>query len=231
MEAIMQKVCNACLESKLIEAFPKNKEKKDGVSAICKSCRNTKQKQKYHSDPVYRATCLAAGNKYYAGCDKEAKSRWGKEYLKLHKAEIYATKKKYLSNPEIAAKRKVQLSEAWAKRYAADPQKYRDIRANYDRMHPEQHKLRGQNRRAKKRGALGKLSIGLSEKLMTLQRGKCACCKTNLKISKHHLDHVMPLSRGGANEDTNIQLLCPPCNLKKHAKLPLDFMQSQGFLL
>lgn len=29
------------------------------------------------------------------------------------------------------------------------------------------------------------------------------------------IDHVTPLSRGGTNDDDNIQLLCLPCNLKK----------------
>jgi hypothetical protein len=29
----------------------------------------------------------------------------------------------------------------------------------------------------------------------------------------------------------NVQLLCPPCNLKKHAKDPIQFMQERGFLL
>ena len=29
------------------------------------------------------------------------------------------------------------------------------------------------------------------------------------------IDHVIPLSRGGTNDDDNIQLLCLPCNLKK----------------
>lgn len=40
-----------------------------------------------------------------------------------------------------------------------------------------------------------------------------------------------PLARGGTNQRTNLQLLCPPCNLSKSAKDPIDFMQSRGFLL
>ena len=31
----------------------------------------------------------------------------------------------------------------------------------------------------------------------------------------YHIDHVVPLSRGGKNDLPNLQLLCPPCNLRK----------------
>ena len=41
----------------------------------------------------------------------------------------------------------------------------------------------------------------------------------------------MPLARGGKHEASNLQLLCPPCNMSKNAKHPIDFMQQRGFLL
>lgn len=81
-----------------------------------------------------------------------------------------------------------------------------------------------------RRGCAGRLSRGLSEKLFKLQRGKCACCRSSIN-NGFHLDHIEPLSKGGENEDLNIQLLCPSCNKSKHAKHPVDFMQERGFLL
>ena len=86
-------------------------------------------------------------------------------------------------------------------------------------------------RRARKRANGGKLSSGIIDRLMILQRSKCACCHADLKCTNYHLDHMMPLARGGKNEDLNIQLLCPTCNMSKHASHPIDFMQSRGFLL
>ena len=32
-------------------------------------------------------------------------------------------------------------------------------------------------------------------------------------------DHIVPYSRGGLTTWTNLQLLCPACNLRKHAKV------------
>ena len=86
------------------------------------------------------------------------------------------------------------------------------------------------NRRARMLEVGGKLSSGLSGRLFKLQRGKCACCKLPLG-DDYHLDHIIPIDLGGANEDWNIQLLRAKCNCQKHNTHPIDFMQSKGFLL
>ena len=62
------------------------------------------------------------------------------------------------------------------------------------------------------------------------QRGKCLVCRKDIRIG-YHLDHVIPLAKGGPSTLSNLQLLCPHCNVTKHAKDPVDFMQERGFLL
>ena len=39
-------------------------------------------------------------------------------------------------------------------------------------------------------------------------------------LSLLHVDHIMPLARGGPNTLDNLQLLCARCNLAKGAKVP-----------
>jgi len=51
-------------------------------------------------------------------------------------------------------------------------------------------------------------------------RGMCALCQRDLSRlvtiePEENYDHMVPLSRGGLNDVTNIQLLCSPCNLSK----------------
>ena len=95
---------------------------------------------------------------------------------------------------------------------------------------PEATRIYSQNRRARQRENGGILSKRLADKLFNLQKGKCACCKQPLG-KNFHLDHIMPIALGGLNIDSNIQLLRQLCNQQKHAKHPVDYMQSKGYLL
>jgi len=64
--------------------------------------------------------------------------------------------------------------------------------------------------------SVGELSSGIRKELHDKQNGLCNGCGCELK--NPHLDHVIPLSRGGTNTDDNVQLLCAPCNLSKGSK-------------
>lgn len=128
---------------------------------------------------------------------------------------------------------------------AANPEKRKAIQLAYRTSSPEKAKASSKKwkmnnhdlvrdqwrrRRAATSGATGTLSRGLTAKLWDLQRGKCACCRQPLG-DNYHLDHIMPLARGGSNTDDNMQLLRAICNLQKSAKHPVDFMQQRGMLL
>lgn len=47
----------------------------------------------------------------------------------------------------------------------------------------------------------------------------------------YHIDHIMPLSRGGKHELTNLAIACPDCNLRKNARDPIEWAQIIGKLL
>lgn len=83
-------------------------------------------------------------------------------------------------------------------------------------------------RRSREKSVGGTLSMGVTKLLMSEQAGKCACCLVDLLTTGHHLDHVVPISKGGPNVDSNIQLLCPTCNHEKSAKHPLAWMAAKG---
>lgn len=88
-----------------------------------------------------------------------------------------------------------------------------------------------QRRLAKKRSAGGSFTHSQIEELHALQQGCCAACRKALPLAKMHRDHITPVSAGGDSSIRNIQLLCGPCNLSKHARHPVEFMQSRGMLL
>ena len=145
-------------------------------------------------------------------------------YYEANKEKHLAYRARYKSeNPE-----KVKLSEE--KWRTNNTELARSRRSQCEKNNPEAKKLRLHNRRAKVLQVGGKLSKGIEKRLLVLQRGKCACCGLPLG-ENYHLDHIMPLALGGTNADENIQLLRQRCNNQKHAKHPIDFMQSRGFLL
>lgn len=95
------------------------------------------------------------------------------------------------------------------------------------KRNPERRKVYRNNRRA----AEGRVSKTEVDHIRAAQKAKCAICRVGLSKAGEHIDHIVPLSRGGANISANIQLLCPTCNYRKGSKDPIDFMQQLGKLL
>lgn len=179
---------------------------------------------------------------------REASARW---LAKPGNKEIKrAVEKKYKSTPkakeanrlrqlDYAAKNREQerlRAAEWRKNF---PDKDREMHRNYYiqnrdkvRAASKAHRLanieayREYNRQYKhaKRAGGGKLSRGYLKRLMAEQNGLCLACGCDLSVMGHHLDHKIPLSKGGLHCDENVQLLCPMCNRRKSDK---DF---DGFL-
>ena len=59
--------------------------------------------------------------------------------------------------------------------------------------------------------------------LMSRDRGKCANCGADfIELNEQpHIDHIVPLNKGGCNDIVNLQLLCSSCNGKKHDNFQL----------
>ena len=70
----------------------------------------------------------------------------------------------------------------------------------------------------------GRLPNGTIKSKMEAQGYECVYCKVSVK-EKYHVDHIVPLAKGGKHEPSNIQILCPSCNLKKSTKLDFKVIQ------
>jgi 5-methylcytosine-specific restriction endonuclease McrA len=52
---------------------------------------------------------------------------------------------------------------------------------------------------------------------------RCVYCAEQLALEAATLDHVHPISRGGANDSGNLVVACAPCNRMKGDLLPAEF--------
>lgn len=50
--------------------------------------------------------------------------------------------------------------------------------------------------------------------------GLCGICRLPVSLNGMHIDHIIPLAKGGEHSYKNTQISHPVCNMKKHARLP-----------
>lgn len=154
---------------------------------------------------------------------------------------VRANNKKWrTANPDKVA--------AAAKRWnAANPERLRARRSAAAQRHKDQrrisqrawrlksqdrHQASNRLRRARLAGSDGAFTAADIVALRDRQRNKCTNCLRSFgRKPTYHIDHIVPVSRGGSNRITNIQLLCPGCNLRKRAKDPVQFARENGRLL
>ena len=82
----------------------------------------------------------------------------------------------------------------------------------------------------KRKGAKGSHTNEDIRKIYELQKGRCAYCKKKVN-KKYHVDHIIPISKGGNNDKYNICISCPTCNLKKWNKTPDQWAFERGMIL
>lgn len=174
---------------------------------------------------------------YYNNKDKikSVKTKWRENNKDLLKK---CRLKRYWENPEkyreLQKQYKLENKDtvyAYNSKYYQENIEKEKIRVKYwQKANPETIKIINKNRRARKRNAEGKYSLGDIKRITLQQNNKCAYCSIELKKIRH-IDHIIPLIKGGSNWPSNIQILCPSCNMRKQAKDPIDFARSLGKLI
>lgn len=83
---------------------------------------------------------------------------------------------------------------------------------------PEKRTHHKRTRRALECGAEGQHTMEDVLDILESQNWFCMACPADLKDG-YHVDHIVPLTRGGSNWPSNLQGLCPACNLSKGDRL------------
>lgn len=186
----------------------------------CAECQRLHRRKQYWKNPQVEIDKQKA---YYVANREQVRAR-ANAYYEAHPEKMKAHAKAwYHKNREARAKLK-------AEERRANPELIRQRWRRWAEANPEQVAANWRLKRARKSGAEGQHTATELKALLVRQKSKCASCATSLKPG-YHADHIVPLSKGGSDWITNIQLLCPSCNCRKWAKDPFIWAQELGRLL
>lgn len=191
----------------------------------CVQCRIEHRREKYE-DPAYRAKKREYYNDRYATNEdvrEKRKIEARENYLnnrdariKYHRDYYRKNKESFLEKARESRLKRLQNPEALER----ERERCRIKKKN----NPVAERAHVRNRRARNLMADGRhtkddvIAIGRS------QGWVCTYCGTDIS-EDWHVDHIVPLSRGGSNWPDNLQCLCAPCNLSKWAKTHEEFVK------
>lgn len=145
--------------------------------------------------------------------NEEEEKKYCRKYYQENKERIDRYSKEY----SMANREKLKAYRAKGK--------HRNYCREYDKMWSRKNRRKKtvieNRRRARKISAIGNYTTEDIQFLFQIQQGKCICCGEKISLTQKnglHVDHVVPLSKDGDNDVSNLQLLCPFCNHSKHAK-------------
>lgn len=130
---------------------------------------------------------------------------------------------KRVSVRQYQARNKALISQRKRERYASNPIPARERVAAWKREHPEALKAQLQKRKAKKRNIGGSYTEQDLCLQLRSQKGLCWWCGEPLDPNDYHVDHRIPLDKGGSNDARNICCTHSKCNLQKNNKMPWEY--------
>ena len=223
MQEIITKKCTKCGEVKNINMFPKNRNK-------CLECVRQYHKQ-YYKDNTERL-------KRYREDNDERLKQYSKQWRKDNTERLKRRSKQYY---EDNIERIKQYRKDNAERTKQQTKRYREENAEKIKQwyKTEKGKISLVNAMGKRRSLIrqkadGTLPLKIKypltpqlQELLVAQDYKCNKCGCDISEEKH-LDHHVPLSKGGTHSIDNVVWLCPTCNLTKSATVPRELLLVGG---
>ncbi len=238
------KRCSKCNEykPKTPEYFSRDKNRKDGFYAHCKLCQKEyrtdnsdaikEHKKLYH---LQNKTQISKNNKAYYAQNRDNVLARIKSQYPLKRLMILDYKKKYHQENKERIKERLfsyrknnrqVIAKKIKKWIANNPEKYREMNVRNAR-----------NRRARIFASIANFSLSDESYLRSYFDNRCVYCgRFEDENFVMHLDHFIPLAKGGQHTAKNIVTACgkrvnayhpeTSCNLSKGGKDPYEWISA-----
>lgn len=225
MTIIPQKRCTKCGVEKLLTAFSLSKAHKGGYHAHCKACykawydankariRETKNAQRAANPEFYRNQERA---RYRLNPDqtRNRKYQW---YWSNAESRRAARNKYYWAN--------VNTERAKARlRYQQNDERERERGRLWRKANKVTCRIAYHRYKARRRANGGTFTKQQWNALCQKYDNRCLSCGEQKPLT---IDHIIPISKGGSNDISNIQPLCLSCNDRKSNKI-IDYRPDKG---
>jgi 5-methylcytosine-specific restriction endonuclease McrA len=187
--------------------------------SIMKRCTKCGEEKPATTEWFYATTDRKSG--LSASCIS-CKREYGRRYRTDYPDKIRERHRRYY------AKNTEKVNEYQRRYYAENAEKECEYQRRYRADNPLAVRASEQRRRSRIISADGTHTaddIRLQLKSQTDKRGNLRCwwCGKPIKANGYHVDHRVPLARGGSNTPENLCISCPTCNKSKGAKLPQEW--------
>jgi len=102
--------------------------------------------------------------------------------------------------------------------YAANRDKILEKDKKWRKDNPEKSRALVRNRRSRIKKCDGRHTGQDVIDILHSQNFLCNACGIDIS-KKYHVDHIIPIAKGGSNWPSNLQCLCVDCNLRKGSKI------------
>jgi 5-methylcytosine-specific restriction endonuclease McrA len=197
------KKCSVCRETLDVDCFGIDRRKKDGRNRTCKPCRSKQRKA---------ATARLSESEYQERLHKQRET----QRLWKQKAGV----REVLRERTREQKRRIRSTEEGRRKNAESVKRWRE-------RNPEDWRaLRTRAFSQRKAAKLSSQSTAVSTaEVRKILSRPCVNCGERENL---HLDHIIPLSRGGRHSIGNLQPLCQYCNLSKNNLLQIEWRRRMG---
>lgn len=223
-------ICQTCGQNKDIDCFSirsdtlkPRKQCKDCYNSVRRPTRNA-HRQEHREEENIKAKIwreknpdlIKANSARYRQKYGEKIKNWLRQYRKEHPEKTKETaKKSYLSHREARIERAKEYNETQKSKPGFLEKMRQKSKESYKRWiekNPLANRQRNHRRRVSIKGDFSAQEwIALCEK----HNNRCLCCGEKKPLE---IDHILPVSKGGANTIDNLQPLCVSCNRSKGTK-------------